>query len=96
MTMASEREVAMKAIDVLRLATLEWGTVERREVLTVVRQEFQAAIAALHQERIGAMDDTRRLVDAVLLKMVLFVLAAVVLAPVVAHAYVRVWPRRPP
>ena len=94
MTMASEREVAMKAIDVLRLATLEWGTVERREVLNVVRQEFQATIAALHQERIAAMDDTRRMVDGVLLKVALFVLLAVVLAPIVAHAYVRVWPRR--
>ena len=94
MTIASEREVAMKAVDVLRLATLEWGTIERREVLNVVRQEFQTAIAAVHQERIAAMDDTGRLVNGVLLKVALFVLLAVVLAPIVAHAYVRVWPRR--
>ena len=72
MTIAAEREVAMKGIDVLRLATLEWGTVERREVINVVRQEFQAAVAALHQERIGAMDDARRLVNGVLLKIVAF------------------------
>jgi hypothetical protein len=94
MTMAHEREVAMKAIDVLRLATLEWGTVERREILTVVREEFQAAVAAIHQERIATIDDTRHLVNGVLLKVGLFLLLAVVLAPVVAHAYVRVWPRR--
>jgi hypothetical protein len=33
-------------------------------------------------------------VNGVLLKVALFVLLAVVLAPIVAHAYVRVWPRR--
>jgi hypothetical protein len=94
MTMAQEREIAMKAIDALRLATLEWGTVERREVLNAVRQEFQAVVAAIHQERIATIDDTRHLVNGVLLKIALFVLLAIVLAPVVAHAYVRVWPRR--
>ena len=93
-TLASEREVAIRAIDVLRQATLEWGTVERLEILAVVRQEFQAAVGALGQERIAAMDDARRLVNGVLLKVGLFVLLAVMLAPVVAHAYVRVWPRR--
>jgi len=95
MTIAAERDLVLKAIDAERLATLEWGTVERREVVSVVRAEFQAAVAALDQERISAMDDTRRLVNGVLLKVALFVLLAVVLAPVVAHAYVRVWPRRP-
>lgn len=94
MTMAHEREIAMKAIDALRLATLEWGTVERREVINVVRQEFQAAVAAIHQERIATIDDTRHLVNGVLLKVALFVFLAVVLAPFVAHAYVRVWPKR--
>jgi hypothetical protein len=94
MTLASEREMVMKAVDAERLATLEWGTVERREVINVFRQEFQAAVAAIHQERIATIDDTRHLVNGVLLKVALFVLLAVVLAPVVAHAYVRVWPRR--
>ena len=86
--------MAIRAIDVLRLATLEWGTVERLEILAVVRQEFQAAVGALGQERIAAMDDARRLVNGVLLKVGLFVVLAVMVAPVVAHAYVRVWPRR--
>jgi hypothetical protein len=94
MTLATERDLVMKAIDAERLATLDWGTVERREVINVVRQEFQAAVAALHQERIATIDDTRHLVNGVLLKVALFVLLAVVLAPIVAHAYVRVWPRR--
>jgi hypothetical protein len=94
MTIAAEREVAMRGIDLLRVATLEWGTVERREVINVVRQEFQAAVAAIHQERIDTMDDTRHIVNGVLLKVALFVFLAVVLAPFVAHAYVRVWPQR--
>ena len=94
MTMAHEREIAMKAIDALRLATLEWGTVERREVISVVRQEFQAAVAAIHEERIATINDTRHLVNGVLLKVALFILLAVVLAPFVAHVYVRVWPRQ--
>jgi hypothetical protein len=93
MTLASERNVVIKSIDDERLATLEWGSLERREVVSVVRQEFQSAVAALHQERIATMDDTRTLVNYVLLKIVLLILAAVVLAPVVAHVYVRVWPR---
>ena len=94
MAIASERDVVMKTVDAERLATLDWGTVERREVVTVVHQEFQAAVAALHEERIAAMDDARRMVNGVLLKVALFALLAVVLAPVVAHAYVRVWPQR--
>jgi hypothetical protein len=59
-----------------------------------VRQEFQAAVAAIHEERIATMDDARRLVNGVLLKVALLVLLAVVLAPLVAHVYVRVWPQR--
>jgi hypothetical protein len=94
MAMASERDVVLKTVDAERLATLDWGTVERREVVTVVRQEFEAAVAALHEERIAAMDDARHMVNGVLLKLALFALLAVVLAPVVAHAYVRVWPQR--
>jgi hypothetical protein len=93
-TIASERDVLMKAIGAERVATLEWGTGERREVVSVVQQEFQALIAAIHAERIATMDDTRRLMNSIMLKMALFLLAAVVLAPLVAHAYVRVWPRR--
>jgi hypothetical protein len=40
------------------------------------------------------VDDVRHLVDVVLLRVALFLVVAVVLAPLVAHAYVRVWPRR--
>ena len=35
------------------------------------------------------------MIDVVLLRVVIFLVAAVVLAPLVAHAYARVWPRRP-
>ena len=46
------------------------------------------------RERAVVVDDTRRLVDPVLLRIAVFLVAGVVLAPLVAHAYVRVWPRR--
>jgi len=44
------------------------------------RREYLATFAAI--------------VDMVLLRVAGFILVAVVLAPLVAHAYVRVWPRR--
>jgi len=40
------------------------------------------------------VDDIRHIVDVVLLRVALFLIAAVVLAPVVAHVYARVWPSR--
>jgi len=36
----------------------------------------------------------RGIVNMTLLRMAIFLIAGVVLAPLVAHAYVRVWPRR--
>jgi hypothetical protein len=50
---------------------------------------------ALRRERAVVVDDVRQIVDAVLLRVALFLVAAVLLAPLVAHAYVRLWPRRP-
>ena len=50
-------------------------------------------MGALRAERAAFTDDVRRLIDVVLLRMALFVIAGVVLAPLVAHAYARVWPR---
>ncbi len=49
---------------------------------------------ALRGERAVVVDDVRHIVDVVLLRVALFLLAAVVLAPLVAHVYARVWPRR--
>jgi hypothetical protein len=49
---------------------------------------------ALRGERAVVVDDLRHIVDVVLLRVAIFLIAAVVLAPLVAHAYARVWPRR--
>ena len=49
---------------------------------------------ALRGERTIVVDDIRHIVDVVLLRVALFLIAAVVLAPVVAHVYARVWPSR--
>jgi hypothetical protein len=77
-----------------RLATLEWATAERREATAEVRRKLAASMEALRGERAVVVDDLRQIVDVVLLRVGIFLIAAVVLAPLVAHAYARVWPRR--
>jgi hypothetical protein len=91
---ALEREQLLRAFDTQRRDTLDWATVERREAIGEVRQELAGAIGVLRGERAIVVDDMRRIVDMVLLRVALGLIAAVVLAPLVAHAYARVWPRR--
>ena len=52
------------------------------------------AIAALQSERAAFVADLRHIVDMTLLRLALLVVAGLVLAPFIAHIYVRVWPRR--
>jgi len=92
---ARERSELLRSFESQRLATLDWGTVERREVIAEVRGELAASLDALRRERAIVVDDLRRIVDIVLLRVAIFLIAAVVFAPLVAHAYARVWPRRP-
>jgi hypothetical protein len=77
-----------------RLVTLEWATAERREAIAEVGRELAGAIATLRGERAIAIDEVRGIVNMVLLRVAIFLIAGVVLAPLVAHAYARVWPRR--
>ena len=91
---AAERSELLGNLESQRLATLEWATAERGEVIVDVRRELAMSIEALRGERAVLVDDLRRLVDVVLLRVATFLVAAVVLAPLVAHAYARVWPRR--
>ena len=77
-----------------RLATLEWATAERREAIAEVHRELAESIEALRVERAVVINDVRHIVDAVLLRVAIFLVAGVLLAPLVAHAYARVWPRR--
>ena len=77
-----------------RLATLKWASAERRETIAELRRELSGAIASLRGERAVVVDDVRGIVDAVLLRVALFLIVGVVLAPIVAHAYAWVWPRR--
>jgi hypothetical protein len=93
-TVGAERSELLRNVESQRLATLEWATAERREAIADVRREWAASMAALRGERAVVVDDVRQIVDVVLLRVALFLVAAVVLAPLIAHAYARVWPRR--
>jgi len=91
---AAERTELLRNFESQRLATLEWATAERREAIAEVRRELAGSVEALRGERVVVIDDLRHIVDMVLLRVAIFLVAAVVLAPLVAHVYARVWPRR--
>ena len=91
---ALERTEMLRSFELQRLATLEWATGERREAVADLHREFAESIAALRGERAVVINDVRHIVDAVLLRVAIFLIAGVLLAPVVAHVYVWVWPRR--
>ena len=91
---AAEHTQLLQDVEWQRKATLEWATAERREATAAVRQHIADALLVLRRERAGMVDDMRRLVDVVSLRVGLFMVLAVVLAPFIAHVYARVWPRR--
>ena len=91
---AAERSELLRSFELQRLATLEWGTTERREAIAGMHREVAGSIDALRGERAIVVGDLRHIVDVVLLRVAIFLVAAVVLAPLVAHAYALVWPRR--
>jgi len=92
--LAAERGEALRDVASQRLLTLEWATAERREAIAAVGRELAGAIGTLRGERAIALQELRGIVNMVLLRVAIFLIAGVVLAPLVAHAYVRVWPRR--
>ena len=92
--LAAERGEVLRDVASQRLVTLEWATAERREAIAEVGRELAGAIATLRGERAIALHEVRAIVNLVLLRVALFLIAGVVLAPLVAHAYARVWPRR--
>lgn len=92
--LAAERSELLRDLQSQRLATLEWATAERREMIAEVRRDMTGSMEAVRGERVGATDDLRRIADVILLRVAIFLIVAVVLAPLVAHAYARVWPRR--
>ena len=92
--LASERAALLREIDAQRVATLEWASAERRSASSQVRRQIDAATDLLRAERAVVMVDLTRMLDTVMIRLAIFVLAGVVLAPIVAHVYVRVWPKR--
>ena len=74
------------------------GTQAERSVLILGPESllslFLRAIATLRGERAIALDEVCGIANMTLLRVAIFLIAGVVLAPLVAHAYVRVWPRR--
>jgi hypothetical protein len=93
-SLSAERRQLVQDVNLQRLATLEWATAERRDAIAQIRDELSRSVDALRVERGIVVDDLRRIVDMVLLRLALFIVIAVVLAPLVAHGYARVWPRR--
>jgi hypothetical protein len=91
---AEERIELLRSLESQRLATLEWATGERREAIAQMHRELTDSISALRGERAVVVDDVRHIVDVVLLRVAAFLVVAVLLTPLVAHAYARVWPRR--
>jgi hypothetical protein len=91
---AEERSELLRSFELQRVATLQWATAERREAIAEVRRELAGSMEALRGERAVVVADLRHIVDVVLLRVAIFLVAAVVLAPLVAHAYALVWPRR--
>ena len=89
-----ERRELMRTIESQRVATLAWATAERHDAIAEVRHELGGSMESLRGERAIVLGDLQRMIDVVLLRVAIFLAAAVVLAPLVAHAYVRVWPRR--
>jgi hypothetical protein len=92
--LAAERGEVLRDVARQRTVTLEWATAERREAISDVGRELGGALAVLRGERAIALDEARGIVNMALLRVAIFLIACVVLAPLVAHAYVRVWPRR--
>ena len=85
---AVERNQTLRDVEAQRLATLQWATGERRETIEDVGPRTSSgAVIALRTERTAFTEDVRRLIDAVLIRMVLFVIGGVVFAPLVARAY---------
>jgi hypothetical protein len=76
------------------MTTLGANPLERREAIAEVRRELAAAVNAVRAERAVVVNEVRGIVDSVLLRVALFLIAGVVLAPLVARVYARVWPRR--
>jgi hypothetical protein len=92
--LAAERSELLRNVESQRLATLQWATAERRETIAEVHRELAGSMEALGGARTVVVDDLRHIVDVVLLRVAMFLVAAVVLAPLVAHGYALVWPRR--
>jgi hypothetical protein len=92
--LAAERRELLRNVESQRQATLEWATAERRETIAELRRELAGSLEALRAERAVIVDDVSQIVDVVLLRVAIFLGAAVLLAPLVAHGYARVWPGR--
>jgi hypothetical protein len=92
--LAAERGELLRNLESQRVATLAWATAERREAVADIRRELAASLDALRRERAVVVTDVRHIVDIVLLRVALLLVLGVVLAPIVAHVYARVWPRR--
>ena len=72
---AGERTEILRSFESQRLATLEWATAERREAIADVHRELTESIEALRAERAVVVNDVRHIVDMVLLRVAIFLVA---------------------
>ncbi len=92
---AAERAELLRNVEAQRLATLEWASAERRGAIAECARGVDTGPGSPQQRaRRRASTTCVVIVDVVLLRVALFLIAAWCSRRVVAHVYARVWPRR--
>ena len=76
--MAADLTELLRNLESQRLATLEWATAERREAIADVHRELAGSMGAVRDERAIVLEDLRHIIDVVLLRVAVFLAAAVV------------------
>jgi hypothetical protein len=94
-----ERQLVLDEVSRQRALVLTAIADEREQVVGAIASAFAVEREQLLREFDAQRQATlewaiRHVVDMVLLRVALGIIAAVVLAPLVAHVYARVWPRR--
>jgi len=82
---------------VVELALYE--AIDPTQLETLVQSAERASLAAevlpeaIEDARATTVDEFREIVDTAFLRIIGLLVAAIVLAPIIAHVYVRVWPK---
>jgi hypothetical protein len=86
----SERTAILAGVNDQRLETLSWLDSE----ITCQRTALVGDVERIVQASLNHVDrEMEKLVDKIMLRLIGLIVASVVATPIIAHAYVRVWPR---